>query len=158
MALKIRALDLLVNKRNIHNVHLVIGGKGEERERLERLVDELKLRDHVTFLGYVPEAEVYPLTATCDVYLSLDVADFDISPYEALALRRRIIWSSEMDLDDYLTGCGAIFPVAPTPAGVADGVEAALRRDQGTIDWCGLDRYSWETYFGEILERIEQAL
>jgi glycosyltransferase involved in cell wall biosynthesis len=155
VALKIRALKVLVRDRGITDIRLVIGGKGEERENLLNLVKELDLGDYITFLGYVPEAELYPLTSVCDVYLSLDVADFDISPYEALSLRRKIIWSSEMDMDDYLSSCGAIFPVEPEPEAVADAIEAALARDEKTIDWSGLDRYSWETYFENILHRIE---
>jgi glycosyltransferase involved in cell wall biosynthesis len=158
VALKIEALDILVRERGIKDLRLVIGGKGDEADRLAALVKELKLEDYVTFLGYVPETDVYPLTAACDVYLSLDVADFDISPYEALALKRKIIWSSEMDSDDYLSSCGAIFPVAPLPADVADAVEAALARDEKNLDWSGLDRYSWETYFEGIRHEIESVL
>jgi glycosyltransferase involved in cell wall biosynthesis len=155
VALKIQALDILVNKRGMKDLRLVIGGKGPEMERLVKLVDEFQLNKHVSFLGYVPESEVYPLTAVSDVYLSLDVADFDISPYEALAMKRKIIWSSEMDMDDYLTNCGAIFPSQPTPEAVADAVERALAQQESNIDWSGQDRYTWETYFCNILNIVE---
>ena len=158
VGLKIRALEILVRHRGITDVRLVIGGKGEESENLANLVKELDLGDYVTFLGYVPETEVYPLTSISDVYLSLDVADFDISPYEALSLKRKIIWSSEMDMDDYLSSCGAIFPVEPEPEAVADAIELALARDEKSIDWNGLDRYSWETYFENILRTIESRI
>jgi glycosyltransferase involved in cell wall biosynthesis len=156
VALKIQALGLLVHERKQKNLRLVIGGKGSEMNRLIQLVTDLKLENNVTFLGYVPEVEVYPLTAACDVYLSLDVADFDISPYEALAMKRKIIWSSEMDMDDYLTSCGAIFPTDPTPDAVASAIERALLQPAGEIDWSGQDRYSWETYFGNILSIVER--
>jgi glycosyltransferase involved in cell wall biosynthesis len=156
VALKIRALDILVHQRGKKNFRLIIGGKGAEMERLKELVSNLDLTDHVTFLGYVPEHEVYPLTAACDVYLSLDVADFDISPYEALAMKRKIVWSSEMDMDEYLSSCGAIFPVEPLPDLVADAIENAMSKPDASIDWSGQDRYSWETYFENIRQIVEK--
>jgi glycosyltransferase involved in cell wall biosynthesis len=158
VALKIQALNLLINKRGLKKLRLVIGGKGPELERLVKLVADFGLQKHVTFLGYVPENEVYPLTAASDVYLSLDVADFDISPYEAFAMKRKIIWSSEMDMDEYLSICGAIFPAEPTPEAVSDAVEKALTQPEGAIDWSGQDRYSWETYFSGILKIVESRL
>jgi glycosyltransferase involved in cell wall biosynthesis len=155
VALKIEAMRVLIFDRKVQNIKLVIGGKGEEMPQLVDLAARLGLSEHVLFLGYVPEKDVYPLTQSCDVYTSLDVADFDISPYEALALKRKIVWSSEMDLDDYLGSCGAIFPAEPTPDKVADAIENALKQDENIIDWSGLERYSWESYFGEILSIIE---
>jgi glycosyltransferase involved in cell wall biosynthesis len=155
VALKIQALGILVHERGIKDLRLVVGGKGDEADRLAALVKQLNLEEHVTFLGYVPEAEVYPLTQICDVYLSLDVADFDITPYVALALKRKIIWSSEMDSDDYLLSCGAIFPAEPLPADVADAIVAALKKDDASIDWSGLDHYTWETYFETIRRQME---
>jgi len=38
-------------------LRLEIAGKGDDRGRLEKLVDDLDLRDAVTFLGWIPDAE-----------------------------------------------------------------------------------------------------
>jgi glycosyltransferase involved in cell wall biosynthesis len=156
--LKIEALAILVHQRKRKDVRLVIGGKGGDKDKLLKLVSELKLEKYVTYLGYVQEEDVFPLTASCDLYLSLDVADFDISPFEALAMKRKIVWSSEMDLDDYLASCGAIFPVEPNPSDLADAIEKALAKDVSTLNWEGRDRYSWENYFQSILELVESRL
>jgi glycosyltransferase involved in cell wall biosynthesis len=158
VALKIEAMRILVFDRNKKNLRLLIGGKGEEMNRLIDLVNRLKLNDQVKFLGYVPEKDLYPLTAACDLYVSLDVADFDISPYEALALKRKIVWSNEMDQDDYLKKCGAIFPSEPNPDDVADAIERGLDHDDRNINWTGLDHYSWEAYFSNILKTVESSL
>jgi glycosyltransferase involved in cell wall biosynthesis len=158
VALKIEALAVLVKERGQTDLRLVIGGKGEEWDNLHRLAKKLQVEDYVTFLGYVPEEDVFALTAASDVYLSLDVADFDISPYEALVCKRKIIWSNEMDQDTYLENCGAIFPVEPVANQVADAVIAAINQDENLIDWSELDGYSWETYFDNILNVTERAL
>jgi len=51
--LVIRAVHALVTAGR--TVRLLIGGKGEERPALERLVQRLGMEDHVTFLGFVSE-------------------------------------------------------------------------------------------------------
>jgi glycosyltransferase involved in cell wall biosynthesis len=149
--LKIRAFHYLLTVYNIKNVKLLIGGKGEEMEGLVQLAKELNLGDTIEFIGYVPEKDVFPLTASCDVYMSLDVADFDISPYEALGVKRPVIWSSEMDRDTFLTNCPAVFAVEPAVEEVANAMKEALTLNLTKIDWAGLDEYTWENYFQKML-------
>jgi glycosyltransferase involved in cell wall biosynthesis len=153
--LKLRAFHQCLERGTIGDAKLLIGGKGEDYDQLVALAGDLKLGDRVKFLGFVPDADVYPLTAACDSYMSLDVADFDISPFEALALKRPVIWSSEMDTDDFLSSCPAVFAVPPTVDAVADAIKKSLALDLTAVDWSGVDHYSWEAYFQGILDAIE---
>jgi glycosyltransferase involved in cell wall biosynthesis len=155
--LKLRAFAHFMGGRKDRNYRMLIGGRGEDHEKLVTLAGELGISDRVTFLGFVAEKDVCPLTAHCDVYLSLDVADFDISPYEALALRRPVIWSSEMDVDDYLSKCPAVIAVEPTVEKVSAAIGRALELKTNEVDWSGMARYSWEAYFQEMLDVYEQA-
>jgi glycosyltransferase involved in cell wall biosynthesis len=155
--LKLRAFQHFLNGQKDRNYRMLIGGRGEDYEKLVALAGELGIADCVTFLGYVPEQDVYPLTAHCDVYLSLDVADFDISPYEALALQRPVIWSSEMDADEYLSKCPAVFAVEPTVENVSAAIGQALALDTKSVDWSGMAKYSWEAYFQEMLDVYERV-
>jgi phosphatidylinositol alpha-1,6-mannosyltransferase len=50
-------------------VRYVIVGDGEERSRLERLVNELGIGDRVTFVGEVAEDMLPQYFAACDVFL-----------------------------------------------------------------------------------------
>ena len=63
---------LIISMKNIlaHNddVHLVIVGEGEERERLEYLVKQQNLEIFVTFTGFVDEKEKHVLIKGCDVF------------------------------------------------------------------------------------------
>lgn len=52
------------------NVHLVIVGEGEEKERLESLVDRLGLKRRVHFLGYKKNAVDYIAASDCFVLSS----------------------------------------------------------------------------------------
>jgi glycosyltransferase involved in cell wall biosynthesis len=66
------------------SAHLVIAGEGSERGRLEALVQEQGLADHVRFLGHTPAPEtVYP---AFDVFaLSSDTEQMPYSVLEAMA-------------------------------------------------------------------------
>lgn len=74
-------------------LHYVIAGDGEgdERGRLERLVDELNLRDRVTFAGMVRGGELPVFYAACDLFVmpnrkeGSDVEGFGIVYLEAAA-------------------------------------------------------------------------
>lgn len=52
----------------LDGVDLAIAGEGEERPRLEALIERLGLRRRVRLLGAVPEAEKRRLLQTCDVF------------------------------------------------------------------------------------------
>jgi phosphatidylinositol alpha-1,6-mannosyltransferase len=75
----------------------VIAGDGEERERLERLVDENGLRGRVFFAGAVPEAELPAHYAACDIFLlpnrveGTDIEGFGIVFLEAAATGKPVI-------------------------------------------------------------------
>ena len=65
----LKAMDILVNHRNIKNVHLFIIGDGYLRQQLEKLCKETGLNDYVTFTGWVKNvSEFY---ANSDVGLML---------------------------------------------------------------------------------------
>lgn len=63
----ISAVNILVNRRNIKNLHLTIvgAGSGEYIEQLKNKVNQYKLNEFVTFLGEVDGIE--PLASTMDV-------------------------------------------------------------------------------------------
>lgn len=64
--LNLQALASLVKK--YPHLQYAIIGDGEERESLENLVDNLGLRDHVTFKGKLPHGEVLKEMAKCRVF------------------------------------------------------------------------------------------
>jgi len=63
----------------VYNFLLLIAGKGEQKEKLARLVQKLRLENHVKFLGFVP-AELLPIC-----YKAADIFVFH-STFEAFGL------------------------------------------------------------------------
>lgn len=52
------------------NIYYIICGIGEEKENLERIAEELNIRDKIIFLGYVTDKRPYYLIADMGVFLS----------------------------------------------------------------------------------------
>lgn len=48
---------------------LLIGGDGPERQKLESLVNELNINEHVRFLGTLPLAQVFDVVKAADIFL-----------------------------------------------------------------------------------------
>jgi len=63
----IRAMHFLV--RDYNDVVLIIGGKGPEQQKLMQLVNDLNLRDHIIFVGYIPEHELPCFFLCCDIFV-----------------------------------------------------------------------------------------
>lgn len=133
---------------------LAIGGTGPAEKSLKDLARELGLAERIFFLGFVPDDELWDDIATSDVFLCADWTDFDIAPYEALALGRRVVWTSEIEADEWLERNGAVFAGDPTPEGLAGAMERALRspdvprRELSEF----LRKFTWESYFRQVLE------
>ena len=68
----VRAASSLASRGD---VHFVIVGEGPERARLERLTAGLGVRDHVTFAGAVPNAQLAAYYRQCDIFAHPVVTD-----------------------------------------------------------------------------------
>ena len=109
---KQKGLEYLIKSlKNIlaqdNNVHLVIVGKGEEKERLEDLVKQLNLEKFVTFTGFVDEKEKHALIKGCDVFCmpsiqeGLPIALFDPMYYSKPVIVTTVSGVSEVLGEEY---------------------------------------------------------
>jgi glycosyltransferase involved in cell wall biosynthesis len=126
MQYAIEALRLLVPRLK---ARLLIGGAGTYRPTLDRLVAELGLAEHVTFLGNVPHQDVPRLYALADVVLGTSFASetFGMALCEALGCERPVIasdWAGyrEVVIDQQT---GLIVPAQDPPA-LAAAIERLL--------------------------------
>lgn len=78
-------------------VRVLIGGKGPLKAQLEAYVASAGLGDHVTFAGFVPEAEKAMFLAQADiaVFPSTSGESFGISIIEALAAVRGVVLAGD---------------------------------------------------------------
>lgn len=142
---------------NLDNVVLIIGGVGPEEGSLKALATELDLQDRVKFVGYIKEEELWDYITSCDVFVHPNWADFAIAAYEPLALQKKIVWSTEMEIDEYLAGNKHIFTFDPATNNLARVIERALNTEVEEDN--DLSMYTWDKYFekiyGTIIEMID---
>lgn len=102
-------------QQNNPDVRLLIAGDGPDREKLELLTEDLKLKN-VRFLGFIPEDEKRELLAECDLFCSpaLFGESFGIVLLEAMASGAVTLAGSNVGYDDVMQGLGRLSLITPT--------------------------------------------
>jgi len=152
-----KRVDLLIKafqctSAKLGDVVLIIGGVGPEADNLKALAEKLRIADRVRFTGLIPEQELWDYYAACDVCVHLDCADFALSGYEPLALQKKVVWSSENEIDDTLARNRHVFITKPTIGEAASTIAEALNTE--VTEKNDLSGYTWDTYFEGILREI----
>ena len=113
-----KGMDVLIeafnqNKDVFTDVELYIGGDGEEREKLEELIDKFGLKDRVFILGSLSREEVAFNMSNCDVFaLASRFETFGIVFLEAIAFGKPIIGTKTGGPDTIVNDvCGKIVEV-----------------------------------------------
>lgn len=92
----IEALPLM---REVPNAIIEIVGGGEQRGILEKIADELKIRDRVRFLGHVSDEELRQAYLRCDVFCQPDTAELQsLVTLEALSASKPVVLANAMAL------------------------------------------------------------
>jgi glycosyltransferase involved in cell wall biosynthesis len=113
-----RRIDLLIEAFNQMGRPLVIAGNGRDRERLEAMAGP-----NVSFLGYVPDAELPALMARCRAFLFPGEEDFGIAPLQAMAAGRPVIaYAAGGALETVVPGTGRLF-AEQSVAAIIEAVE-----------------------------------
>lgn len=152
-----KRIDLLIRAfakilPQYEDVYLLIGGIGEEAERLNRLTDELGTGERVRFLGFIPDSELFDYYAVCDVFAFPSWTTFGLTPYEALALNKKVVWTTE--LSEPVSTDQHVFLADPNVEDFARGLREALNADvKEKVD---LSEYTFEKYFETVFGVIQE--
>jgi glycosyltransferase involved in cell wall biosynthesis len=114
-----KRVDLLVEaiaglRETGRDVELVVGGTGEERDRLERLATRRGVASAVTFAGYVPEADLASYYRSADAFACPGWMSYGITPLEAYAMRTPVAVSADAFVHEVLDGHPGVCVVDPT--------------------------------------------
>ena len=115
----------------------------------------MDITERVEFLGFIPDAELFDYYAACDIFAFPSWTSSGITPYEALAVGKKVVWTSEADepvlRDKY------VFVADPTVEDFARGLEEAINADvKGKADLS--DYYTWGKYFETVYGAIIAAV
>ena len=152
-----KRVDLLIKafgkiSRTYQDAVLVIGGIGRDEGRLKDLVSELDLKYRVRFVGFIREDELWDYYASCDIFVHPNWAEFAIAPYEVLALNKKVVWSTEMEIDETLKGNKHIFPADPNVDDFAAAIGKALITD--VTEKNDMSGYTWDNYCKGVMREL----
>ncbi|MCX6570925.1 MAG: glycosyltransferase [Candidatus Aminicenantes bacterium] len=160
--LSVRAFAELIRNGQRDDCVMVIAGAGPHESTLRSLAIELQIENKVEFVGYVPEEQLRDWYCSCDVFVSADNADHDLSVYMALALGCKVVVSTQYDIPEFLDKVRRfIFVAEPSIQGFAQTMEKAIRMTPvplNAADFGELDNMTWERYFQTILSLAEKLL
>ncbi|UYQ78426.1 glycosyltransferase [Glutamicibacter sp. JL.03c] len=92
----IEALPLM---REVPNAIIEIVGGGEQRSNLEKIADELEIRDRVRFLGHISDEELRQAYLRCDVFCQPGTAELQsLVTLEALSASKPVVLANAMAL------------------------------------------------------------
>jgi glycosyltransferase involved in cell wall biosynthesis len=115
-----RRIDLLIEAFNKMKRPLLIAGSGRDRDRLEAMAGPT-----ITFLGYVPDANLPDLLARCRAFLFPGEEDFGIAPLQAMAAGRPVIaYAAGGALETVMPGETGVFFTEQTVDAIIKAVES----------------------------------
>ena len=125
--LSVRAFAELIRNSQRDDCVMVIAGAGPHESTLRSLLGELQIEDKVEFVGYVPEEQLRDWYCSCDVFVSADNADHDLSVYMALALGCKVVVSTQHDIPEFLEKVRRfIFVAEPSIQGLSQALNLAI--------------------------------
>jgi len=116
----LKAFALMIKK--MPGLTLVMAGDGPERGNLEKLAEELKIKDKIIFTGFVPYGEkVVKNYQASDIYITASKSEnMPIAILEAMAVGLPIITVKERGLKEIINdGVNGFFAKTDNPADMA---------------------------------------
>jgi len=164
----IRALKLLITDYGLLITELLIVGNGKLRYELEKLVDELKIRDKVKFLGELSFEETQKYYGMADVFCRSSLSEgFGNVFVEAMAASVPVIATPVGGIVDFLqdkkTGW---FCKVKNPASIAEKISYILdEKNKAEVEKIVVnarkmveEKYSWDKVAKNMREIFENLL
>jgi glycosyltransferase involved in cell wall biosynthesis len=144
-----KRINLAVRAFNRLGLPLLIAGAGRDREALEAMANS-----NITFLGYVPDADLPDLFARCRAYILPGSEDFCIAPVQAMACGRPVIaYADGGAMDTVIPGETGLHFKEPT----SESLTAAVQRfDELSFDSAAIRRHA-ERFDKSVFERKLRA-
>jgi glycosyltransferase involved in cell wall biosynthesis len=125
--------------RSHPGAHLYVGGDGPRREALETRAATLGIQSSVTFLGYVPDADLAATYAAADVFVlpTIEFEGFGLVTLEALAAETPVVGTragATPELLGELERSAAVPEQLLVPPGDADALASAMAAWAGVSD------------------------
>lgn len=120
----VEAVNILVNKKGIKNIHLNIVGDGPEKEKIAALIEHYKISKYVNLIGLVPRTEVGKYYKESDIFLSGSISDIMPGMYfEAMAASLPMVIAENVtSLEFKLNNFGGFVVEGKKPLAIAEAI------------------------------------
>jgi glycosyltransferase involved in cell wall biosynthesis len=152
---KKKRVDLAINtfKNLSNNCKLTIVGNGDEYDNLKKIIIDNKLEHKINLTGRISDEDLKACFMNSDFFISLDVADFDISVVEAMSYGLKIIVSSDFVIDEDFKNYNAIESISPTIKALRKNIKNKIDNPASiTANINALDELTWEYYFSQLIK------
>jgi len=158
----IKAMDKVVKEKL--NVKLYIKGKGEDRKKLEKLVKDLSLDKHVSFVEKaIPSDEMPELYAECDLYVQPSIIEpFGIAVLEAMTCGKPVIGTKTGGMLDTIVDGKTGFLIPPADEKALNEAILKLIKDDDLRETMGRNaraqalKYDWNIIAKRYLDVINE--
>jgi glycosyltransferase involved in cell wall biosynthesis len=158
----IRSFAIFLARETHSPATLLIAGTGAEETALRDLSESLGLSSRVLFVGFIPDEKIHDWYRACDLFLSADNADYDLTVMMALSEGKKIVVSTQYAIPMSLSKLRRFFVVAtPSPEGYAEAIGSSLAMPPvalGDEDKRELQSMTWENYFRDVLKRTRRTI
>lgn len=162
----LRSVKDIVKK--VPTAKIVIGGQGEERRKLQKLVKSLGIQEYVTFTGYLSEEEKIKLLQQAWIFINPSLREgWGITTIEANACGTPVIASRVAGLQDAIKHkqTGLLVPYADSNAFTTSAVElltnASLRQQLADEAIIWSRSFNWDTsaqQFEQLILQLSSAV
>ncbi|MBI5149128.1 glycosyltransferase family 4 protein [Candidatus Pacearchaeota archaeon] len=137
----INACKLLIDSKE--DVKLVIVGIGPEKDKMEKLVEDLGIKDKVIFAGRVGEQELPPYYNACDILIFPAEQTWGLAVIEAMACKKPTISSHKSGVSEIIQNGKTGFVVdSRSPREIAEKVKL-LMKDKKLYKKISNAAYNW---------------
>jgi 1,2-diacylglycerol 3-alpha-glucosyltransferase len=133
---KDKKLDVLIRAirdlKSTNQAHLLLVGRGDDRQRLQTLAQKLEVQDHIHFLGFVPEEDLPALYRHANVFtIASDVEVQSIPTLQAAATGLPIVAAEAAALPELVESGKNGYLVPPDDsAAIADAIRKIVDNPQ----------------------------
>jgi glycosyltransferase involved in cell wall biosynthesis len=161
----ILAIRELVNTHRTKDFKLLVAGEGDEREKLERLVDNLGLRDFIDFLGFVSDDELAIYYNMADIFVFHSTFEaFGLVLAEAMAAGKPVVSTRVGAIPEVVehNETGLLIP-PEKPLDLAKAIKQMLE-DSRLAESCGakgrskaMSLYGWDNICDQYIELYKRV-
>lgn len=146
---------LKIVKKDINDVKLIVGGKGELFDYYKEMVNSIGLGNNVEFVGFIPDDELVRYFNNCDVFVlpstSSEQEGFGIVLLEALACEKPVVSTEIVGVAEDIKKTNSGVIVKPKDSEALANAITAILKDKDAGNQMGKngrklveEKYTWK--------------